>query len=423
LGRHSKRRAAGMTMRGNIRELPPHAWFLIGGSFINRFGTFVVPFLVLYLKKKGFGTAQAGAAVAAYGLGEVIAGGVGGYLADRIGRRATIVLSTFSSAVAMLVLSQAGPYWSILGLAFLAGLVSEARRPASLALLTDLVPEGRRVTVFALVRVVENVAFAGGIVAGGLLANHSFLLLFVGDAATSAAYGLIALFVLPEGRRTSAHEERAHGGYKSILEDRAFVLFLLATILLAFVYFQQQATLPLHVRRYGLSPGDFGLLLAVNGVLVTLFELPISSLTMRRPGRQMIALGFLLVGLGFGLTAFAHTLPTLMATVAIWTVGEMVAAPVSYAYVANIAPEHMRGRYQGLYGTFFGSGAVFGPALGTAIFAITPGGFWAVCGGVGLASALLLIWIPPTKRHAVIRVPEPVSTVATLPLATPAAGS
>ena len=387
----------------------------MAGSFINRFGTFVVPFLVLYLKKKGFGTAQAGAAVAAYGLGEVIAGGVGGYLADRLGRRATIVLSTFTSAAVMLALSQAEVYWLILGLAFLAGLASESRRPASLALLTDLVPEGQRVTVFAVLRLVENVAFASGIVLGGFLANHSFLWLFVGDAATSVVYGMIALLALPEGRRTAAHEEKERGGYRAILADRAFAVFLLATILLAFIYFQQQAALPLHVRRNGLSPADFGLLLSVNGALVTLFELPISSLTMRRPGRQMIALGFLLVGFGFGLTGFAHSLPALMATVAIWTIGEMVAAPVSYAYVADIAPEHMRGRYQGLYGTFFGSGAVFGPAFGTALFALTPGGFWALCAALGLASALLILAVRPATRQTIIRVPEAEPRVAPVP--------
>src|SRR6266516_1394424 len=163
------------TMRRNIRELHGMAWFLVGGSFINRFGSFVVPFLVLYLRSKGFGVAQAGTAVAAYGGGEVIAGGIGGHLADRIGRKKTIALSMFSSAAAMLALSQVDTYAAILTLAFVAGLVSEARRPATLALLTDLVPSEQRVTVFATTRVAENVAFAGGIALGGFLANHNFL--------------------------------------------------------------------------------------------------------------------------------------------------------------------------------------------------------------------------------------------------------
>ena len=385
------------TLRGNLRELPSAAWVLVGGSFINRFGSFVVPFLVLYLRHKGFGIAQSGAAVAAYGAGEVLAGGIGGYLADRLGRRSTIALSMYSSAAAMVVLSQMHVYVAILALAFVAGLVSEVRRPASLALLVDLVPRKQRVTVFAVLRLAENLAFAAGIALGGFLANGSFLWLFLGDAASSVVYGTVALAALPEGRMSSPGSERERGGYRGVLADRAFVLFLVATLLLAFVYFQQQATLPLHVRDSGLSNADFGLLLSVNGLLVLLLELPISSLTMRRPPRQMTALGFLLVGLGFGLTAVAHTFPLLASTVAVWTLGEMVAAPVGYAFVADMAPNHMRGRYQGLYAVVFGAGGILGPAMGTYLFAHVEAWFWGLCGGLGLASALLVLAVRPAR--------------------------
>jgi MFS family permease len=137
----------------------------------------------------------------------------------------------------------------------------------------------------------------------------------------------------------------------------------------------------------------------VNGLLVVLFELPLSSLTMHRPPRQMIALGFLLVGIGFGLTPLAHTLPLLMATVAVWTVGEMVAAPVSYAYVAELAPSHMQGRYQGLFGVTFSSGAIIGPALGTVLYTAGPTRFWALCGALGLLSSLLVLAVRPPGRH------------------------
>jgi MFS family permease len=380
------------TMRRNIKELPPTAWLLIGGSVINRFGSFVVPFLVLYLRKQGFSIERSGLAVAAYGGGELIAGPLGGVLADRLGRRAIIASSMFASAAAMVALSQAHAYSLIVVLAFAAGLVSEARRPASLALLTDLVPAGQRVTAFAVLRMGENVAFAGGMALGGLIANTSFLWLFVGDAASSIVYGTIALVALPEGVRVSrAEEARRGGGYGGVTGDPAFLLFLAATVLLAFIYFQPQATLPLHVRQAGLSNTDFGLLLSLNGLLVVLFELPLSSFTMRRPPRQMLAIGFLLIGLGFGLTGMAHSLATLALTVAIWTLGEMVSAPVAYAYVADIAPEHMRGRYQGLFFFSFSSGAILGPALGTFLFAHGEMAFWAICGGLGLVAALLTV--------------------------------
>jgi MFS family permease len=389
------------TMRQNIKDLPRAAWILVAGNFINWFASFAIVFLVLYLTKRGFSFAAAGAAVAAYGVGEMITGGVAGHLADRIGRRTTMAVSMFASAAATLALYFVHSYWAILVVAFLAGAATEGWRPASRALMTDVVPEGQRVTAFALVRLAGNLGIAAGSVAAGFLADRSFLWVFVTDAATSAAFGLIVLVGLPRGRLTPRAEERERGGYGLILRDRAFVMFLLASAVISFVYFQgQSASLPLHVVRVShLAPSAFGFLLALNGLLVVLLELPISSITMHRSPRRTIALGFLLVGLGFGLTAGAHSLPALLGTVAIWTLGEMIAAPVGYAYVADIAPDHLRGRYQGLYGFFWGTGSVTGPAIGTWLLAQSVTGFWVLCGVLGCAAALMVLAGRSRGRH------------------------
>src|SRR5207247_6313471 len=95
------------TLRQNLRALPRGAWILFFGTFLNKFGTFVLPFLAIYMTGLGYTAAQAGVAIAAYGVGTLCASMLGGYLADRLGRRKTIVLSMFSVAVAMLCLSQA----------------------------------------------------------------------------------------------------------------------------------------------------------------------------------------------------------------------------------------------------------------------------------------------------------------------------
>jgi MFS family permease len=398
------------TMRRNIKDLPPPAWFLVGGNFINWFASFAIVFLVLYLRDEGYSFAEAGTAVAAYGLGEMLTGGLAGYVADRFGRRNTMAASMFASAATILSLYFVKSYGLILIVAFLAGVATEGWRPASRALMADLVPRGQRVTAFALVRFAGNLGIAAGSAVAGFLANQSFLWVFISDAATSTAFGLITLVALPHGRRTRREEEGERGGYRSVLADRAFLIFLMASVLISFVYFQGQgATLPLHVVEViGLTPADFGLLLALNGVLVVLLELPISSLTMRRPPKHMLAIGFLLVGLGFALIALADTFALLAVTVVIWTLGEMVAAPVGYAFVADIAPEHLRGRYQGLYGVFWGTGSVTGPALGTLLFTASVTGFWILCGVIGLLAAILVLAIRPSapEQEQPIRIPE-----------------
>ncbi len=101
----------------------------------------------------------------------------------------------------------------------------------------------------------------------------------------------------------------------------------------------------------------------------------------------MIALGYLVIGLGFGLGVFARSIPAFALCVGVFTVGEMCAMPVSSAFVAGLAPPHLRGRYMGTYGLTWTLAQVIGPGLGLALFAATPAGFWLVGGAIGVVSA------------------------------------
>src|SRR5438876_4134029 len=126
-----------MRFRDQLRTFPGAAWILFGGVFINRFGTFVVPFLVVYLTRLGYSTAQAGLALGMYGAGHIVASSLGGHLADRIGRRNTIVLSMLGSAASMMALSQARAFGPIIACTFLAAPTGDLYRPASHALIGD----------------------------------------------------------------------------------------------------------------------------------------------------------------------------------------------------------------------------------------------------------------------------------------------
>jgi MFS family permease len=386
------------TLRAGIRSLPGPVWILCAGSFVNRFGSFVAVFLVLYLREKGYSIAEAGFIVSLYGAGNVMAAAVGGLVADRLGRRNAIAISMFSSAATLLALSQADEIVLIGGLTILAGLTGEMYRPASAALLADLVPAGQRLPAFALNRLAINLGFAAGPATAGLLADRSFTYLFVGDALTSLVFGILALAALPEGVRTRRGEERRGEGIRTIARDRAFVFFLVSSILGAFVYFQSNATFPLHVKESGLSNADYGLLISLNGLAIVLLELPFTSITQRYPAIPTLAVGSILVGLGFALNAWAESLAALAFTVLIWTIGEIVYAPVASAYVADIAPAHLRGRYQGAWGLMWGLAFMLGPGLGAAFFAWNGDAFWLFCGVLGFLSAGLLLAGSRTPR-------------------------
>jgi MFS family permease len=378
-------------LRDNLRALPAPAWILFGGTFINRFGSFVMPFLVLYLTRNGYSIAQAGLGVGAYGAGHVMASALGGHLADRIGRRNTIVVSMFASAVAMLALSQARGFTSILILTCLAGTAAELYRPASHALLVDVVGADKSVFAFGMYRMAVNLAFAAGPATAGFLADRSFFYLFLGDALTSIIYGLIALVALPQGLRVNMKGERFGEAVRVASANKPFMVFLLATFCITLVDFQMGSTFALHVQSVGLPTRAYGFLISTNGLLIVCFELLITNYVQRFRPQPVIALGYLLSGLGFALTGFARSLPALAGTVVVWTVGEMFTSPMAVAYVAQIAPEQYRGRYMGLLTVTWSFGMLAGPPLGTLLFARNEMLLWAACGLCGVVSSTLLL--------------------------------
>ncbi|MGH7566692.1 MAG: MFS transporter [Gemmatimonadota bacterium] len=383
-----------LSLRSEIRALPRGAWILYGETLVNRLGTFVLVFLVLWLTRIGWSAAMAGLAVSVYGLGGLFASLAGGWLADRFGRRRTIALSMFSSAAVLLTLPHARATLTVLTLAGMAGLTSELYRPAASGLLSDLIPAGRRVPGFAVYRLAINLGHSVGPAIGGFVAERSFVWLFTADAATSVAAGIVALTMLPEGRRSTREEDPAGGFRGALAADRSFLVFLAATMIGILIAFQSTASFPLQVRASGLTSVHYGLLMSLNGLLVVLFELPLVGFTRRLRPRPVMAVGIALTGIGFGLVAWADTFALFALTVVVWTAGEIAFTPVASAYVGDVAPETLRSRYYGAFGLTHSMGIVLGPGFGTALYAVSPGGLWGACAGLGLAGALLVLASP-----------------------------
>jgi len=378
------------TLLSRLKALPRPAWILFLGTFLNKFGTFVLPFLTLYLTQRGFTLNDAGLAISAYGVGGLMASVLGGHLADAIGRRKTIALSMFSVAAAMLLLSQSRSLPAIVAATWLAALTGEMYRPASSALLADLVPPELRVTAYSAYRMAFNAGFAFGPATAGLLAARGYLWLFVGDAATSVLFGLIALAALPRGLRIRQEEAGWRSDIKTLARDRKFLRVLGGAFVIALVFLQISSTFSLQVTRSGFPAATYGVMLSLNGVLVVFCELPLTSLTRRFPSRVVMGAGYLLIGAGFSLNAFAHSIPVLAACVVLFTFGEMVAMPVSTAYVAELAPTPLRGRYMGMYGLTWSAALIVAPQIGLRLFGVSPTALWLTCGALATLAAAII---------------------------------
>jgi MFS family permease len=386
-------------MLKEFAAMPRSIWLLCAGTFVNRFGSFVQIFVLLYLIRRGHPVALSGLAASGYGVGSICAAMLGGVAADRFGRRRTIVASMTSSAGILILLSAATHIGLIVVLIFLLGLSAELYRPASAALLTDLTPRGERVTAFALYRLAINAGVTLGPATAGLLAERSFTWLFYADAATSAAFGAIAWFGLRGAETTRPPEpSRLARRVPVLFQDPALLGLFLAGVLSAFAFQQASTAVPLHVTSLGMSTAIVGILLSMNAAIVLALEVPLSTVTRRLPPIWCIAVGFALSGIGIALTGLATAFWMLAATVLVWTLGEIAVAPVASAYVADLAPDHLRGRYLAAWGLSSAVGMTLAPAIGGALMAWRPAALWWTCAASGIAgAAVVLRWGAPRR--------------------------
>jgi MFS family permease len=385
-----------------MRDLPRAVWVLVAGTLITRAGSFAAPFLTIYLHdERGLSLRYAGIALAMWGAGAMVAALSGGTLADRLGRKPVIVGSPILGGLAVSTILFTQEPLAVLAVAFVGGVVSEAGRPAVSAMLTDLTPYDRRVDAFALFRLVVNLGFAVGAGAGGVLIAHfGFSRLFLADAITSWTYAVIALALLPETRPQA--RERPDGpqrGFGTVLADRVFRRYWLGSFAMAIAFAQPMAILGLVLTGRGMSTAVYGELISVNGLIIIVAEFWLSGRTRRFPPAYVMALGALLVGGGFALTGLAgSSLPLLLATVAVWTLGEMLGSPTGQAYLAAIAPPDLRGRYAGGLGLAWGLAFCVGPILGSNALAFGHGAIWIGSAVLGVIAATLFAGLPPVPR-------------------------
>jgi MFS family permease len=377
-----------------LRGLPRPAWVICLGMFINKFGNFLSVFLILYLTAKGYSTFLAGMALGAVGAGSFLGNAIGGSVADRIGRRSTLVVSMLGSALfTVLVPLVSGNIYLTIALCVVIGGFAQLYRPAAGAILVDTVSDEARVTAFAVLRLAINLGMAVGPLVGGILSEYSYTYLFVGDALTSALFGLIVLVLLPETKPIpEEHEEIVSDrGYRDVFADRALVLYMLAMFAATYVYVQTTATLPLHVRAVHLSNSFYGLLLGINATACVFIELPLVRFTERRNPRHVMSVGLVLLGIGVGVIGLSDTRFLLILTVIVWSMAEMIYTPVATAYPGSLAPPHLRGRYQGAEGIAVTLAQTVGPAIGGFLFAVSEPAHWVACAVMAMLGAAVIL--------------------------------
>ena len=440
------------------REYDRAVLVLAVGDLVASFGfSLVFPFLTIYLTAViGASATEAGLVLGLYSIASMGSNAVGGWLADRFGRRVVMIGSITLTSLTIIAMGQAHNLEGIAVLTLALGVVDPAFVPAARASVADVVPEQRRQRAYGLLAVAASVGWIAGPSIGAGLATLGYPLLFTVAGAVLLGYTAFLVVAFPETRpvasgapspsphRTTGSAAPACDSQHAVLtppevvhgtilpggpealdaRDRTlagripalrvadartlFLAFLPIAVLIHGATFQWVVTLPIHASRdLGVSTATWGLLFAFNGLLIVLFQMRVSTLTETWAKPATMALGMAAYALGY-LAVVAAGLPGLttlvLASVVIFaTIGEMLVFPVEPAYVSDLSPLARRGRYQGAFGAAAGLGSGIGPPLGGLALDRLPGPIpWLLIAGTGIIATAALLWLAQRMRGAVV---------------------
>ncbi|WP_314244926.1 MFS transporter [Streptomyces kutzneri] len=414
-----------------LKATPTPVRYLLGGVLINQLGAFVQTFLVLYLTFRGMPVAAAGLALVAYSVGSIFGTMLGGEFTQRFGPRATIVAAMAGSAplvAAISWLSGPGRLWPLLVVVGLAGLFTQAYRPAAAVMLSDLMPDRYQVMAFSMMRIALNIGAAlAPLIAAGLILVDWDLLFWI-DGGTALVYALLAFVLLPRktvqeepdagsasegmsGDGSKPSEEatagaavaaegpaeggepagRSSSGYAAMLRDRKYLSYLAAVLLGSLTYAQGHIALPLELAADHYPTSFYSTVLTVSSVVLITCELKITAYLSRLPKHVRVITGHLVEAVGlaiYGLSSRSGAFT--IAGVVLVVAGIMIAAPSMFAHPATF-PQAVKARYIGTMQAVGGAAGALAPLFGVYAWTALGSGFWLLCGVVTAVAGLLAL--------------------------------
>ena len=211
-------------------------------------------------------------------------------------------------------------------------------------------------------------------------------------------FGFLVWFAVPETRARARDDESA-GSMRDVFRDRVMVAYVAIGVVYMFVYLQVNSTMSLAMRQQGLSATGYGLAMAVNGIVIVLVQPLVVNRLQFHDRSKVLAAGCATVGLGFGALTFASSVPEYAAATFVWTLGEIMFSAVASSVIADLAPAHLRGRYNGLWGVAWGAGAMLAPLLGSRLLAVGRPMLWLSCVVLCAAAAVAQLRLGPAVRN------------------------
>jgi predicted MFS family arabinose efflux permease len=350
------------------RALHPVLAVALAGSIA---GSAVFPFLGIWaIRELGASQPQLALAYLAGAVLSALTGYAGGHWSDRIGRRPLILIGWGFEALVPLALLAVG-HSVVAGLTLLALLpaVGSLGGAADQAMVADLVAPERQEAGYAAVRVASNLGVTIGPPIGGLLlVGGQWSHLWIGGFAMAAVAAAIAFRYIPRRGAYAPAGPPERGSFAVIIRDHPFLLFMFSSVFATMTYVATETLLPISATTtHNLAPAAWGILMIVNPLLVTLFQLRLTRWTSGVPAWVKLGVAMPLMGVPFLLLNVNGSAGVIALVILLFVTGEMLWVPTSQAVVAALAPADIRGAYMGAFGSTWSVGWALTPFLGLQV--------------------------------------------------------
>jgi MFS family permease len=388
-------------------RLPAAARRLLTGTALSALGNgLVLPFLVVYLHDvRGMSTAVAGLVVAWQAVIGFAIAPLSGALVDRVGPRRVVVVSPLIMACGAAGYALVQVPWQAFATATVLAVGGAAMWPAVSTLMARIVPEEQRQRAFGLQFMLLNLGIGLGGLISGLAVDTSrpitFERLYLVDGLTFLLYGLIVSTLRDVGGPLPTTEEHEQGGYRDVLRDRAMLrLSAVALVLLASGYGALELGYPAFVTQVlHVAPRVVAFGFVANTLAIVLGQMfAIRLIQGRSRSRVLATVGVLwavswgVLGLAVPISTQAVVVTLVLAAPVVFALGETIFQPVMPALVNELAPEHLRGRYNAMSSLVWNVAGVVGPAIAGLLLGAHLGGLWiaVVAGGCLVAGGAAL---------------------------------
>ncbi len=359
--------------RAAYSGLSPSAWLLSFVMFVNRAGTMVMPFMTLYLTTAmGYTIAEAGWVMAFFGLGAVCGGLLGGKLSDKLGFYFIQLFALLGGGIMFFVIGQLTGFIEICIAAFFLAMINESFRPANSAAIVHYSKPENRTRSYSLNRLAINIGWAFGGALGGLIAHKNYHLLFWIDGTTNIMAGILLYFFLAPSKNSETKKIKVEIEIKSVsaYRDKNYLIYIFFVFLYAFTFFQLFTTQPVFFKQVlQLSENYIGILMALNGLLITFFEMVVvHSIDGKRKTLHYIFIGSIFLGLCYLIFNFLpHGLTVALISTIICVIGEIFTLPFMNSFAMNRSTANNRGQYAGLFTLAWACAQVLGPSSGSLV--------------------------------------------------------